>query len=507
MELNKLLLNAQLVKIGLPFPYGQQDVQNIQVDSRLVGPFDVFVSVPCPTVQENIEDALNRRCKMIVVQTEMADLPCFQRSDVFAIPCENPRLALAKLAAVFYGAQPDHVVAVTGTNGKSSTVHFVRQFWDACQLPAASLGTLGLSLSHTDLSERSFDVLLKSSSLTTLDSLRLHQVLSKLKAHHINYLAFESSSHGLDQYRLHGVKLKAAAFTNLTQDHMDYHQTVEAYFKAKAKLFSEVLPVGATAVLHKNAAFFDELKTICTGRQHKIITFSVHDQTADLFISNHKRDGSGQRFDLHAQGKIFKDCFVNISGDFQIENILTAIGLVMATDISLEQCIQTLPSLTAANGRLECVGSSPQQAKVYVDYAHTPDALQKALQNLRPFTNGALWVVFGCGGNRDATKRPLMGKIAFELADRVVVTDDNPRFEDADHIREEIINGIDPFKRHTVHVIANRSAAIEFALLHAKDGDVILIAGKGHEQGQIIAGTVFPFDDRQETLSLIQKMS
>ncbi|MES2607238.1 MAG: UDP-N-acetylmuramoyl-L-alanyl-D-glutamate--2,6-diaminopimelate ligase [Pseudomonadota bacterium] len=495
MQLNALLQQAGLINNPLPSPYGQRIIQAIRADSRSVEPFDIFVSTPSPTEIDYLEDVISKGCRVVVAESELADHPVFQEHDVLVIPHFNPRLALAKLASVFYAGMPKNSVAVTGTNGKSSTVHYVRQFWEGAARACASVGTLGLSVSSTIEAniQNEFTPVMKGASLTTLDSLRLHQLMQRLNQNHIDYLAFEASSHGLDQYRIHGVSLKAAAFTNLTQDHLDYHQTMDDYFNAKARLFTEVLGEGMTAVINKDTPYFNALINLCTKRNQKVVSFSrLTDAT--LQAKNCRIAGQSQLFDLVVDGETFKDVRINISGDFQVENVLAALGLVLASGLTIQDCLPTFPKLTCATGRLERVATK-NNAHFYVDFAHTPDALEKAMNNLRPFATGKLWVVFGCGGNRDAGKRPIMGKIAASLADVCIVTDDNPRFEEPGHIRAEILaacpNAIE---------IANRRDAINYVISNVEPGDVVLVAGKGHEQGQIIGNTTFPFDDREEIL-------
>lgn len=495
MQINDLLQQAELISTALPPPYGQLIVQAVRADSRSVEPFDIFVSTPSPMEIDYLEDVIGKGCRVVVAESELADHPLFQEHDVLVIPHFNPRLALAKLASVFYSGMPKYSVAVTGTNGKSSTVQYVRQFWEGANKACASVGTLGLTVSpNVDATlQNEFAPVMKGASLTTLDSLRLHQLMQRLTQNHIDYLAFEASSHGLDQYRIHGVSLKAAAFTNLTQDHLDYHQTMDDYFNAKARLFTEVLGEGMTAVINKDTPYFDALADLCKKRGQTVVSFSrLTDAT--LQAKNCHIDGQSQRFDLCVNGETFSDICVNISGDFQIENVLTALGLVLASGLTIQDCLPTFSKLTCATGRLERVATK-NNAHFYVDYAHTPDALKKTLENLRPFATNKLWAVFGCGGNRDAVKRPIMGKIAATLADVCVVTDDNPRFEEPGHIRAEILSACPGAIE-----IANRRDAIAYAMSNAEPGDVVLVAGKGHEQGQIIGNTTFPFDDREEIL-------
>ena len=471
MQLNALLQQAGLIDSPLPSPYGQHIIQAIRADSRSIEPFDIFVSTPCPMAIDYLEDVISKGCRVVVTESELADHPLFQEHDILVIPYSNPRLALAKLASVFYSGMPEYSVAVTGTNGKSSTVQYVRQFWEGASRACASVGTLGLSVSSTIDADvlNEFAPVMKGASLTTLDSIRLHQLMQRLTQNHIDYLAFEASSHGLDQYRIHGVSLKAAAFTNLTQDHLDYHQTMDDYFNAKARLFTEVLSEGMTAVINKDTPYFEALADLCTKRKQNVVSFSrLTDAT--LSAKNCRIEGQSQVFDLVVNGEAFSDMRINISGDFQIENVLAALGLVLASGLTIHDCLPTFPALTCATGRLERVATK-NGAHFYVDFAHTPDALEKALVNLRPFATGKLWAVFGCGGNRDAVKRPIMGKIAASLADICIVTDDNPRFEEPGHVRAEILAACPGAIE-----IASRRDAIAYAINKAEPGDVILVA-------------------------------
>ena len=406
------------------------------------------------------------------------------------LPTLNPRLMLAKLAKAFYSHQPKNTVAVTGTNGKSSVVHLTRQLWEGCDYSSASLGTLGL------ISKQTNDLQLPS--LTTLDPISLHKTLNTLSQKPVEYFAFEASSHGLDQYRLHAVELKAAGFTNLTQDHLDYHQTMEDYFLAKAKLFTEVLPEGATAVLNKDSAFFDQLHTFCHQRSQTVLTYSLT-QKADLTARAISQHSGFLEFDLDIMGQIYPGQKVNLAGRFQLENLLCALGLTLVTGAPVNNLIKTLPSLQAVKGRMQWVGTH-NQGSVFVDYAHTPDALKTVLKNLLPHAKGQLWVVFGCGGNRDALKRPQMGAIACEYADHVIVTDDNPRHEEPAAIRQQILaacpNAVE---------IADRRQAIRSTIAQLKEGDIVLIAGKGHETDQIVGDTTYPFDDQIEVETFLKE--
>lgn len=402
--------------------------------------------------------------------------------DVSFLPYANPRFLLSKISYKLYPGHPPFMAAVTGTNGKSSVVNFVRQIFGANGTLAASIGTLGVTTTNPNFS-------IKMSSLTTPGALELHQLLEELCKNNIQVAALEASSHGLDQYRLHHVPLSCAGFTNLSQDHLDYHTTMEAYFEAKSKLFTEVLPAGKPAVLNEDSPYFDTLSNLCQSRQQPVFGYSIK-KPAFLNVLNIRHLAAGFSFDLTHDGKTYKNLKTDLIGQFQLENMLCAVGLSLACDLSIDQCIEAVSSLVPVDGRMDYAGTL-NGASIYVDYAHTPDALKTALESLRPHCSGDLWVVFGCGGNRDALKRPLMGKMAGQWADRVIVTDDNPRFENPLDIRAQILEGCP-----TADEVADRQKAILFAIAQLKAGDILLVAGKGHECGQIIGDQTLPFNDK-----------
>ncbi len=430
------------------------------------------------------------------------------KSEVGTIYVKNPRLALAKMAAEFYGQQPENIVAVTGTDGKTSTADFFRQFMFLAGKKSASVGTIGVVVSNPvggaaaaqDISDKSTDPALTlripqddvKGTLTTPDSIELHKMLAELKAGGVDYLAMEASSHGLSQYRLDGVRLKAAAFTNIARDHMDYHKTEEAYFAAKSRLFSEVLPEGAVAVLNQDDKRFPELKVICERRKHRIIGFGRNG--SEFTINSITPTWHGQNVELTLFGKKY-ELEVPLVGEFQIMNILTALGLAVGCGVDLEKLLNVTHKLKGVSGRLEQVAITKDGAPIFIDYAHTPMALENILKTLRPHTQNKLHVVFGCGGDRDAGKRPLMGEIASQFADEVIVTDDNPRSEEPAKIRAAIIANIP--KEKPCKEVADRKEAIYLAIKELKAGDILVIAGKGHEKTQIIGDKKLPFDDAE----------
>ena len=451
-------------------------------DSRKVKPGYLFAALAGTKTDgaRFVKDAVARGAVAVMGPPSLAD-------DVAAlgvrfIPEENPRAGLARFAAAFYAGQPEIVAAVTGTKGKSSIVAFLREIWTALGKPAASLGTVGvigpkgaMPLSHT-----------------TPDPVEIHELLAKLKEEGVDRLAIEASSHGLDQHRLDGVKIAACGFTNITRDHMDYHPTFDDYLAAKLRLFTEVVQDGGVAVVNADAAHADRFIDAAKARGLKLITVGRKSDT--IHLDRREDRGGAQALTLHYQGKIF---YVELpqAGDFQASNALVAAGLAIGLGENPDKVFQALEHLKGAPGRMEKVAFAKSGAPIYVDYAHTPDSLEKVLEALRPHTAGRLHVVFGCGGDRDKGKRPLMGAIAVRLADDVIVTDDNPRTEDAAQIRSEILASAKGARE-----IGDRADAIRTAVADLKTGDVLILAGKGHETGQYIKGEIFPFSDREQAI-------
>jgi len=390
----------------------------------------------------------------------------------------EPRHALAMVAARFYPAQPETIVAVTGTSGKTSTADFTRQLFAHLGRKAASLGTIGLMTPDGSV----------YGGLTTPDPVALHRTLHELATAGVTHLALEASSHGLDQHRLDGVRLKAAAFTNLGHDHLDYHPTMEAYLAAKLRLFTELLPVGATAVVNADAE--QAGKVTAGARASGRAVMSVGRRGEALRLETIVRDGFSQRLHVVHDGRSW-DLHFPLPGDYQASNALLAAGLAIAAAETPSRVLPNLGQLKGVKGRLEIVGSV-RGGLIVIDYAHKPDALKAALEALRRFAPRRIICVFGCGGDRDRGKRPMMGRIAAALADLVIVTDDNPRSERPETIRAEILAGC-PGARE----IADRAEAIGAGVGLLGTGDVLLIAGKGHETGQIVGTTVLPFSDHE----------
>jgi UDP-N-acetylmuramoyl-L-alanyl-D-glutamate--2,6-diaminopimelate ligase len=452
-------------------------------DSRKVKPGYLFAALAGSKTDgaRFVKDAVARGAIAVLGAPALAD-------DVAAlgvrfIADENPRAGLAHLASLFFTGQPEIVAAVTGTKGKSSIVAFLREIWTALGRPAASLGTVGvigpkgeIALSHT-----------------TPDPIEIHELLARLKQDGVDHLAIEASSHGLDQHRLDGVKISAGGFTNITRDHMDYHPTFEDYLAAKLRLFTEVVQDGGVAVVNADAEHADRFIDAAKTRGLKLITVGRKGDT--IRLDRREDRGGAQALTLHYQGKLF---YVELpqAGEFQASNALVAAGLAIGLGEDATRVFAALEHLKGAPGRMEKVAFAGSGAPVYVDYAHTPDSLEKVLEALRPHTAGKLHVVFGCGGDRDKGKRPLMGAIAVKLADAVIVTDDNPRTEDAATIRREILAAA-PGARE----IGDRAEAIRTAVAGLNTGDVLVLAGKGHETGPYINGEVHPFSDREQAIA------
>lgn len=459
------------------------NITGLTADSQSVEPGFLFAALPGTKVDGRayISEAVQRGAKAVLAP----DGTALDAEDVQLITNANPRRLFAQLAAKYFITQPETAVAITGTNGKTSVAQFVRQIWQHCGYEAAALGTLGVvSNDGTD-----------SGSLTTPDPVTLHKLLADLAGRGIDHLALEASSHGLDQYRLDGVKISAAAFTNLSRDHLDYHGTMDAYLAAKVRLFSDVLMPGGVAVLNADEVECAKIKQACTARDHSIITYGYAGDAIRLLETSPTTHG--QHLDLLIHGKI-EQVTLPLVGHFQTMNALCAAGLALATGLTPEHVVDALTELTGVPGRLELIGMRANGGSVFVDYAHTPSALTTALEALRPHTSGKLVVVFGAGGDRDTGKRPLMGEAANTAADQVYITDDNPRSENPQDIRSEILSGCTDAIE-----IAGRAEAINVAVSSLEAGDVLLVAGKGHETGQIIGDTVLPFDDRDVSRSAL----
>ncbi|MDP6785499.1 MAG: UDP-N-acetylmuramoyl-L-alanyl-D-glutamate--2,6-diaminopimelate ligase [Rhodospirillales bacterium] len=453
------------------------DINGLTCDSRRVEPGFLFAALPGARADGRtfIDEALRRGAVAVLGPpgTRIDD----PGQPVTLLVDDNPRRLFALMAARFFGSQPATVAAVTGTNGKTTVVGFLRQAWERLGRRAASLGTLGVAAPGS----------VTAGNLTTPDPVDLHQTLGKLAGDGVECLAMEASSHGIDQYRLDGVCVAAAAFTNLTRDHLDYHGSMEAYLTAKLRLFSEVMATGGQAVVNADTPYREAVLTAAAQRSHGVMTYGFKGR--DVRLDSIEPVAGGQRLKTVVMGTSH-DVTLPLIGAFQASNALCALTLALACGEDAAATVSTLEHLEGIPGRVQFIGHRSGGGAVYVDYAHTPDALASLLKALRPHAAGRLVVVFGCGGERDPGKRPEMGHFACDLADAVIVTDDNPRDEDAAEIRREVMAGCSGARE-----IGDRGEAIGAAVAGLKADDLLVIAGKGHERGQIVGSEVLPFDD------------
>lgn len=464
----------------------ERDIVGLTMDSRLVEPGFVFVALSGSKAEglSFVPDAVRRGAPAVLAETDRpTDLP----AEVAFARVNDARRALALAAARLHPRQPSTIVAVTGTSGKSSVAEFARQIFAAQGHKAASLGTIGLVAPSGGV----------YGSLTTPDPVSLHATLDGLAGEGVTHLAIEASSHGLDQRRLDGVKLRAAAFTNLGRDHLDYHATVDDYLGAKMRLFDTLLPDGAIAVVNIDSSHGGAV--LATASMRGLRTLAVGED-GDLRLDELTRDGFGQRLTVSTGGET-RDVRLPLVGDFQASNALVAAGLAIAVGVPAERAIAALAGLKGVKGRMEQV-AEVNGARIVIDYAHKPDALAHVLGALRPYVSARLVCVIGAGGDRDAGKRPLMGRVAAERADTVIVTDDNPRSEDPSAIRAAILAGARRM-RDDVREIGDRGEAIRVAVRELEPGDVLVVAGKGHETGQIVGSRTLPFSDHDAVLSAV----
>jgi len=468
--------------INLPDAAKGLKIAGLTADSRKVEPGYLFAAFKGAFVDGTkfapsaaAAGAVAVLCAEDAVEAVRADCP----AGTVVIGAAEPRQAFALMAAKFYGAQPDTIVAVTGTAGKTSVAHFTRQIFQAAGHPAASLGTLGVVKPDGS----------SYGGLTTPDPVALHKLLAALEDEGINHAAMEASSHGLDQYRLDGVRLTAAAFTNLGRDHMDYHATIEDYLRAKLRLFAELLPSGGTVVCDPGEKYADRVLAVAQERRLQVLT--VGETGRDLTLTGLKPVGAGQELAVQTKRGEYR-VTLPLIGRFQVSNALIAAGLAIAAGIDTGTALRALENLKGAPGRLELAGKTAKGGLVFVDYAHKPDALDNALSALKPFAGGRLIAVVGAGGDRDPGKRPLMGAAAARHADLVIVTDDNPRSEDPAAIRKAVLGGAPDALE-----IGDRYEAIAEGVRRLGKGDILCVAGKGHETGQIVGDTVIPFSDHE----------
>nr|WP_319246842.1 UDP-N-acetylmuramoyl-L-alanyl-D-glutamate--2,6-diaminopimelate ligase [uncultured Celeribacter sp.] len=474
-----------LSELGLTAQGGREaSVTGLSVDSRLTQEGHLFAALPGARVHgaEFIEFALRMGARAVLTDRDGARIA----ADALAahspalVVVEDPRQALAYAAALFYGRQPETMVAVTGTNGKTSVATFTRQIWQFLGARAVNIGTTGVEGDWQAPSPH-----------TTPEPITLHRMLAEAAEAGVSHGAMEASSHGLAQRRLDGVRLAAAAFTNFTQDHLDYHATFEAYFAAKAGLFTRVLPEDGVAVVNVDDPKGVEIEGLCAERGIDVMRVGRSD-VADLRVTGQRFDATGQDLRIDFVGNIYQ-LRLDLIGGFQAENVLSAAGLVMACGADPEEVFSCLPELTGVRGRMQHAATRENGAAVFVDYAHTPGAVATAITALRPHVMGRIIAIVGAGGDRDRTKRPLMGKAAHDHADLVIVTDDNPRSEDPAAIRAEVLAAAPEALE-----VGDRAEAILRGVDALQPGDALLICGKGHESGQVVGDDVFPFDDVEQ---------
>jgi UDP-N-acetylmuramoyl-L-alanyl-D-glutamate--2,6-diaminopimelate ligase len=450
------------------------EILGVSSDSRKVKKGDIFFAISGSNDDGSkyINQAIENGAVIIFTNNELGNIAY----DIPVIFEQDIRKTLSLFSRILYPSQPKNIMAVTGTNGKSSIVHYVRVILELLSYKAATIGTLGIITSD--------DVV--DTGLTTPDTITVYKSCDLL-ADKVDYLAIEASSHGLDQHRLDNLDLAAACFTNLTQDHLDYHKDMEAYFNAKLKLFTDILAKDKPVIINIDDDYGKRLEQICASR--KVITYGF--MAKDLQILSITESNFALSSQIKFNNHIY-DIQLPFLGKFHIYNLVAAIGLIISvTDISIIKIMNIIPKITAVSGRMELVNfGDDDNPKVFVDYAVTPDAIEKILLDLRPHCLGELWIVFGCGGNRDKIKRPIMGKIASDNADKVIITDDNPRMEDASLIRQDVLLGA----KNAIE-ISPRKQAINYAISNANKNDIIVIAGKGHEKYQLIGNNILPFDD------------
>ncbi len=475
-------LRTEAAADGLP------EITGLTADSRAVEPGFLFAALPGTRAdgRDFIDQAVAKGARAILAPTGTALAASI--SGVELITDDRPRRRFAQIAAAFYGRQPATIAAITGTNGKTSTANFARQIWQKLGRSAASLGTLGITAPGKE----------QYGALTTPDPVALHSSLAELADAGITHLAMEASSHGLDQHRLDGVRVTAAGFSNLSRDHLDYHGTMEAYLAAKARLFDEILAPDGTAVLNADAPQCAALTARAQAAGRRVMLYGAKGR--EIRIDSATPMPRGLDLTLTVLDRTV-DVHLPLAGAFQAANALCALGLVLADGTKPDAAIAALETLSGVRGRLELVARHPNGGAIYVDYAHTPDALETVLDALRPHTRGRLVAVFGCGGDRDPGKRPVMGATVARLADKAIVTDDNPRTEDPAVIRAAALaacpGGIE---------IGDRAEAIRVAIAGLAPDDVLVIAGKGHETGQIVGEDVHPFDDAEHARTAVNEL-
>lgn len=473
------------------------DILGINSDSRLVQKGEIF-GVFAPDLDQalmHIEQALERHVLVMVVSHKL-----MQRieskpylNDAVWIICERPRKIFAKLTSKFYGTHPQNCVAITGTAGKTSVCSLVLQLWKHLNIPSASMGTLGLHHSTEDL------VMEYTSTLTTPDPVSMHKCLAELKQSGTDHIVMEASSHGLDQNRLDGLRFKVAAFTSFSQDHLDYHPTMDAYFLAKLRLFEDLISKDGWAVLNADIPEYDALMDACVLRNHPIYSYGQHGKFMRLKSMSINKNGQRLVLEINNVDHIVQ---FPLMGRTQVYNLMCALTIVITMGAKINAVLKVVERIVPVPGRLNFAGQHSKGAMIYVDYAHKPQALELVLKDMRHYCKGRLHLVFGCGGDRDRDKRAIMGRIAHDFADRVIITDDNPRTEEPHTIRQQILS-----ESPSAIEIGDRKAAIEYAIQSLDPEDILIVAGKGHEKHQIIGSEKIPFDDMKVISNYLSQLT
>ncbi len=480
------LLNLIASSEGLTLQGEDKEILGLTADSRKVERGFLFVAIPGTQHDGRayIKDAIERGAAALLVPegTNVSPLS----NNIAVLKAQDLRIALATIAATFYPHQPKIIAAVTGTSGKTSTTQFTREIWTKLGHKSASMGSLGFILPDEA----------RYSALNTPETIRLHQQLEEAVTKGISHLVMEASSHGLALHRMDQVRVGIGAFTNLSRDHLDFHSDMNEYFAAKLRLFTEILSPTGVAVVNADILEFEALARHLKDRSIKTLTYGKAGKDIKLHSLQPHERGQIVKFELFGKAHEIQ---LPIIGKFQAWNSLCALGIVVGSGDDPLTAVAAMNHVSGVTGRLELTGYTPSGGAIFVDYAHKPDALENVLAALRPHVEahkGAkLGVIFGCGGNRDKGKRPLMGQIAQRLADWVIVTDDNPRHEDAAAIRRDVLAGCKPGT--DLREISDRASAIKIGIERLRQGDVLIIAGKGHESGQIIGDEILPFDDAE----------
>ena len=490
MLLSNVLKDLKEVK-NLEFKKFNPDIKGIHFNSQRILKDFIFVAIKGDNNDGHkyIDEAIKNGAIFIVIENKKIKNN-LKKKGIDFIFTENSKLFLSKVASNFYINQPKKISAVTGTNGKTSVTFITKEIWKSCNIKSASMGTLGLITDNYK----------KKLELTTENSVEIHKMLSILHRKKINHVCCEASSHGLDQHRLDNIKLDVAAFTNISHDHFDYHKTFQNYFNSKMRLFLKILKKDGVAIINSDLPETPKILNLC--KKNKIQTFTYGYNSTDLRLVTFYEENNIKKIVVNHKNKIF-NYTIPIIGDFQIYNSLCAICLAYFSGISINKCLQAIKKIPQIPGRLESI-KIPRKLKkkisIFIDYAHTPDALKKTLQTLKKNSN-KLSIVFGCGGNRDRKKRPLMGKIANYFADKVYITDDNPRNESSKRIRKDIISTCSKAIE-----IKNRYLAIKQAINNCEEGEKLLIAGKGHEDYQIIGKKIYKFSDKDTVLKILKNI-